>query len=151
MEISSADADSYNANADSYIAQINDLDSRFQELLSGEERCFIFGDRFPLLYFFKEYGLEYYAAFPGCGSKVEPSAQTISFLLDKLGSDGSVKTIFYIELSDRRIADTLSADTGLPTAEFHACHNITADDFAAGESYVSLMEKNYNTLKTALE
>ena len=151
VEINEVNAEVYNANADAYIAKINDLDARFTELLSDEERYFVFGDRFPLLYFFKEYGLDYYAAFPGCGSNVEPSAQTISFLLDQLGSDEVVKTVFYIELSDQRIADTLSADTGLPTAEFHACHNITSDDFAAGETYVSLMEKNYETLKTALE
>lgn len=151
VEIDGGSAELYNANADAYIAEINDLDERFSALLTGEERYFVFGDRFPLLYFFKEYGLNYYAAFPGCGSNVEPSAQTVSFLLEKLGGEDVVKTVFYIELSDRRIADTLAADMGLPTAEFHTCHNITADDFAAGETYVSLMEKNYNTLKTALE
>ncbi len=151
IELYESNADIYNANADAYIALINDLDVRFTELLSDEDRYFVFGDRFPLLYFFKEYGLNYYAAFPGCGSNVEPSAQTISFLLEKLSGDDVVKTVFYIELSDKRIADTLATDTGLPTAEFHACHNITADDFAAGETYVSLMDKNYKNLKIALE
>lgn len=151
VEINASNAEAYNTNADAYIAQINDLDERFTELLSGEERYFVFGDRFPLLYFFKEYGLNYYAAFPGCGSNVEPSAQTISFLLEKLESDEVVKTVFYIELSDKRIAETLSTDTGLPMAEFHACHNITADDFSAGETYVSLMKRNYDILITALE
>ena len=141
---------SYNANADAYIAQINDLDTRFEELLSEEERYFIFGDRFPLLYFFKEYDLNYYAAFPGCGSNVEPSAQTISFLLDKLSGDEVIPAVFRIELSNGQIADTLAEDSGLPVLEFHACHNITADDFAAGETYVSLMERNYETLKNIL-
>lgn len=143
-------AERFDACADEYIAKINDLDRRFSELLSGEERYFVFGDRFPLLYFFREYSLNYYAAFPGCGSEVEPSAGTIAFLTEKLKSEQTVGTVFYIELSNHKLADVLAEETGLPTAEFHTCHNIAAADFEAGETYVSLMERNYNTLKSAL-
>ena len=77
-ELFPENADSVTANADSYAGKINELDAKFAELLSGEERYFIFGDRFPLLYFFRHYGLNYYAAFPGCGSETEPSAQTMT-------------------------------------------------------------------------
>lgn len=140
----------YKSAGEEYIADITDLDGKFSELLSGEKRYFVFGDRFPLLYFFREYGLNYYAAFPGCGSETEPSAQTVAFLIEKLADEDTVKTVFYIELSNHKLADTLAAENGLPTAEFHTCHNITADDFAAGESYVSLMERNYQMLKSVL-
>ena len=126
--------------------QINALDADFAELLDGCEEYFVFGDRFPLLYFFKEYGLNYYAAFPGCGSEVEPSAQTVAFLLNKLADDDTLKTVFYIELSNHKLADTLAADSGTKTA----CHNISADDFNAGETYVSLMRHNYDTIKEAI-
>lgn len=148
--IAPENTEEYALAAGDYITQIQELDMKFAELLAEEERYFIFGDRFPLLYFFKEYDLNYYAAFPGCGSNVEPSAQTISFLFDKLSGDDVIKTIFYIELSNQQIANTLAEDSGLPTAEFHTCHNISADDFAAGETYVTLMEKNYETLENAL-
>ncbi len=140
----------YEDSANKLISQINDLDKRFSELLAGEERYFIFGDRFPLLYFFKEYGLKFYAAFPGCGSETEPSAQTIAFLTEKLSEDDSVKTVFCIELSNRKLAETLAAENGLSVTEFHTCHNISADDFAAGESYVSLMERNFCSLEKIL-
>ncbi len=133
-------------NAEDYAALINSVDERFTELFEGEERYFIFGDRFPLLYFFREYGLNYYAAFPGCGSETEPSARTMTFLLDKLKQPDSVPAVFCIELSGRKLADVLAADSGLTTAEFHTCHNISADDFAAGETWVTLMERNYDTI-----
>lgn len=149
-EISPVNAAVYRQNAESYVGQINALDEKFEKLFAGEERYFVFGDRFPLLYFFKEYGLNYYAAFPGCGSEVEPSAQTISFLLGKLDEENTVKTVFCIELSNHKLADTLADDKGLKTTEFHTCHNITADDFAAGESYVSLMTRNYEALSEVL-
>ncbi len=144
---SAAELDS---NTESYAAQIGKIDGRLKELLDEEERYFIFGDRFPLLYFFKHYGLNYYAAFPGCGSETEPSAQTVTFLLDKLGQPDAVKAVFCIELSGRKLADVLAEDSGLDVVEFHSCHNITADDFAAGETYVSLMERNLQTLEKVL-
>lgn len=141
----------YESAAEDYIGKINVLDGEFRELLAGEIRYFVFGDRFPLLYFFREYGLNYYAAFPGCGSETEPSARTIAFLGERLDSSDTVPAVFYIELSNHKLADNLAADKGLSAYEFHTCHNITADDFNAGESYVSLMERNLNMLKNVLE
>lgn len=149
-EVSPENSEMYDQASGAYITQILSLAVSFDALLADEERYFIFGDRFPLLYFFEEYDLNYYAAFPGCGSNVEPSAQTISFLLDKLAGDDVVPAVFTIELSSGQIAATLAEDSGLDVYEFHACHNITADDFAAGETYVSLMERNYEMLKTVL-
>ena len=151
VELFPENKSTYTEAGDKYIEKINDLDERFSTLLKGENRYFVFGDRFPLLYFFKEYNLNYYAAFPGCGSETEPSAQTVAFLTGKLADEDTVKTVFYIELSNHKLADTLASEQNLPTAEFHACHNISADDFSAGETYVSIMERNYTVLENALK
>ncbi len=138
------------ANAGDYAEKIDELDDKFAELLDGEERYFIFGDRFPLLYFFRRYGLNYYAAFPGCGSETEPSARTMTFLLDKLKQQDAVPAVFCIELSSRRLADVLAEDSGLQTVEFHTCHNISQDDFNSGATYVTLMQRNYDALSNVL-
>lgn len=151
VDIASENAGLYEQNANSYIAQINDLDKRFSELLAGETRYFVFGDRFPLLYFFKEYGLNYYAAFPGCGDETEPSARTIAFLTEKLNDSDTIPVVFHIELSDTKLARTLINENSDLIAEFHSCHNITADDFEAGESYVSLMKRNLAMLENVLK
>ena len=139
-------------NAALYAGKIDELDEKFAQLFGGEERSFVFGDRFPLLYFFKEYGLNYYAAFPGCGSETEPSAQTMTFLLDKLKAGSEVvPAVFSIELSARRLADVLAQDCGLEVSEFHTCHNISSDDYANGETWLSLMQRNYDTLSEILK
>lgn len=145
-------ADTLAANSEAYAEQIDALDEKFASLFEGEQRYFVFGDRFPLLYFFRKYGLNYYAAFPGCGSETEPSAQTMTFLLEKLRErDSAVPAVFRIELSSGRLADVLAEDSGLEVREFHTCHNISADDFAAGETWLSLMERNYDTLSQILK
>lgn len=149
-EINPDNSADYVKSAEKYTLKIADLDRRFEELLEDEERYFVFGDRFPLLYFFKEYNLNYYGAFPGCGSETEPSAQAIAFLTSKLKEENTVNAVFYIELSNHKLADTLAKDTGLSSVEFHTCHNITSDDFNAGETYVSLMERNYRLLEEVL-
>lgn len=139
------------SNAKDYSKKIHELDDKFAELFKNEDRYFVFGDRFPLLYFFREYGLNYYAAFPGCGTATEPSAKTIAFLTEKLNEGSTVPAVFCIELSGGRIASVIAGDSGIPIAEFHTCHNIDTNDFAGGASWLSLMEKNYNMLQHFLK
>lgn len=65
----------YEANAAAYEEDLAELDGEFRSVVdSAERRLVIFGDRFPFRYFADEYGLDYYAAFPGCASDTEPSA-----------------------------------------------------------------------------
>ena len=143
-------ADAFRANAAAYTAQLQTLDDAFREVVSTAKRKeFIFGDRFALRYFAAEYGLTYYAAFPGCSTETEPSAQTVAFLINKVQED-QVPLILYPELSTHRVADTISAETGVPTHIFYAGHNLTADEFAAGKTFVDFMTENLDTLKIAL-
>ena len=63
---------------------LEELDDEFREVVSSAKRdVLLFGDRFPFRYFADEYGLKYYAAFPGCASDTEPSAATMAFLINK--------------------------------------------------------------------
>ncbi len=149
-EIDPANAEYYTANANEYIAQLTELDGSFREIIANAERnTLIFGDRFPLLYFVREYGLNYYAAFPGCASETEPSAATVAFLIDKVENE-DIPVIFYIELSNHKVADAIAECTDTKTLQFNTCHNITADDFEAGETYLSLMTANLSVLEEAL-
>ena len=71
----------------------------------------MFGDKFPLRYFFDEYGLEYRAAFTGCSTDTEPSAKTIAYLIDKVRED-SIPAVYYLELSSHRVAEIIGEETG---------------------------------------
>ena len=48
------------------------------------------------------------------------------------------------------MADTICESTGAKKLLFHACHNISKEDFENGVTYVELMEKNVETLQEAL-
>ena len=140
----------FKANAGNYISELEKIDGEFREITEQANlKEIIFADRFPLLYFAKEYGLKYYAAFPGCGSDMEPSAKTIVYLINKIKQD-NIKAVFYLELSSQAVADTISQDTGAKKLQFNSCHNITQRQFDDKVTYVNLMEDNVKSLREAL-
>lgn len=140
----------YQANAQRYVEQITALDQEFATFFQSlPDRTIVFGDRFPLRYFADAYDLDYYAAFPGCSTQTEPSAATIAFLTEKVQEE-HIPAVFYIEFSNHLVADSIAEATDTRTAMFHTCHNISPEDLAAGETYVSLMHHNLETLRDAL-
>ena len=139
-------AAAYRANAAAHGAELRRLDAEFAALFAAlPERTIVFGDRFPLRYFAEEYGLDYYAAFPGCSTQTEPSAATIAFLTDKVRAEG-ISTVWYIEFSNHLVADSIAEATGTKTAMFHTCHNVSKAELEGGATYVSLMEGNLAAL-----
>lgn len=140
----------YQANTASYLEQLTALDQRFHEAVDqGARRTIVMGDRFPFLYLAKAYGLEYFAAFPGCSSETEASPATLTFLIDKVQAEG-IPVVFHQELSNEQVADILCESTGAKKLLLHACHGISRDDFEGGATYLSLMEQNADHLKEAL-
>ena len=149
-EIDPDNAGQYQANTADYLTQLEALDAAFREVIGDAQRdTLFFGDRFPLLYFVREYGLNYYAAFPGCASETEPSAATVARLID-LVREEEAPVVYQIELSNGNIARSIADSSGARVETFYTCHNITADDFNAGETYLSLMQRNVDSLKEAL-
>lgn len=122
----------------------------------SSDKFILMGDRFPLRYFVDYYGLEYRAAFSGCSTAVEANASTIAFLIDT-AAERSVPAVFAMELSNRKIAQTVAEGAakkgGAKPAvlELHTVHNLSKDDFKAGETWVSLMMRNAESLKKGLK
>jgi zinc transport system substrate-binding protein len=148
--IDTANAEYYTNRTSEYCSRLLELDEEFRELISNSDtKTMIFADRFPARYFVEEYGLDYYAAFPGCADDTEPSAKTVAFLIDKVKAE-NVKAVFYIEFSNQKMADVISEETGCEKLLFHCCHNVTSAQLDEGISYLGLMEQNLETLREAL-
>ena len=132
--INPEEAVSYEANAEEYIGKIEGLDHKIREVVdNAPRRTLIFASRFPLLYFVREYDLDYYAAFPGCAEETEPSAKTVAFLIDK-AEELDVPCILNIELSSDMIARVIASEAGCGIRTFNTLHNVTAADFHQGKT-----------------
>ena len=146
-----AHREGYQARLTDYLAQLDGLDAAFREVVeAGHRRLLVFGDRFPLLYFCKEYGLDYRAAFHGCASDTEPSLATLKYLIDKV-EDEEIPVVYTIELSSRKVADAIAETTGAKVLTFHSCQTVSRTEFDGGATYLSLMEQNVEALREGLQ
>ncbi|MDR1131144.1 MAG: metal ABC transporter substrate-binding protein [Oscillospiraceae bacterium] len=150
-EADAAGATTYKQNTAAYLSKLDALDSAFQTVVDAAARkTLVFGDRFPFRYFADAYGLTYFAAFPGCSTETEASAATVKFLIDKINAE-KIPVVFHIELSNEKMANTISEATGAKVLLLHACHNISKADFEAGKTYLDIMTANVTVLKEALQ
>ena len=140
-EIDAEEKTKINDNAEKYVAEIAQVDKDLHQAIDGKISEIVVADRFPFRYFADEFSLKYAAAFSGCSEQTEASAKTISFLINKVKQE-KIKKIYKIELSNGKIAETVSRDTGAEVLELHSAHNVTADDFSKGVTYVDLMKRN---------
>lgn len=140
----------YEKNAGDYLEELEQLDADYREVTEQAKRhTLVFGDRFPFLYLVRNYGLSYYAAFPGCSSETEPSAATIAFLTDEVEEE-QIPVVFRLELSNGKVAEAIAEVTGTETAMLHSCHTLTREEMERGETYLSLMRQNLEQLDKAL-
>lgn len=149
-ELDPDNASYYKQNSKEYIKKLEKLDEEFKEVVKQSKRKeIIVGDRFPFRYLTEEYGLDYYAAFPGCSDSTEANAETIAFLIDKVKED-DIPVVFHTEMSNEQVCDAICEQTGAKSEQLNAVHNISDDDFKAGVTYIDLMEHNVEVLKEAL-
>lgn len=140
----------YAQNTANFIAQLEQLDTELQQVVdSSKQKTLVVGDRFPFGYLAKDYGLEYFAAFKGCSTETEASPATVAFLVDKVNQQ-NIPVVFTIEMSNGKIADSICDATNAKKLTLHSCHNLSADEFENGETYISLMQKNIQNIREAL-
>ena len=143
-------AEAYKTNFAAYKAQLMALDREFRQVIKNSgKHTLVFADRFPMRYFALEYGLDCYAAFPGCSSETEPSAKTVAYLIDRVRED-KIPAVLYMEFSNQKMADVICEDTGCKKLPFYSAHSVSAEQFEQGASYLDLMRINLNSLKEAL-
>lgn len=141
-----SNSEKYNKNSMNYCTEIENLKQEFTDFFANcENKKLVFGDRFPFIYFAKEFGLEYIAAFPGCNGETEPDAGTLAKIIDTVEKEG-IKAIFFIENSNCNVAEAIAEETGAKAKLFHSCHNVSLKEIENGITYLSLMRQNLETV-----
>ncbi|MCL2684311.1 MAG: metal ABC transporter substrate-binding protein [Synergistaceae bacterium] len=149
-EVDGRNEPAYRANSAGYLGQLDELDKKIETIVSNAKRhTIMFGDRFPFRYLVDAYGLDYFAAFPGCSTETEANAATIAFLINKTREWG-IPVVFYREFSNGNVARSICESTGARVMLLHSCHNISRDDFNAGVTYIDIMTRNADALCEAL-
>ena len=143
----------YKSQADGYIKELEELDNSFEDCVkNAKKKCLIIADRFPFLYFFSDYNIDYYAAFSACTTENNASFSTIKFLADKT-VENNLKNIFYLDGSDAKIADSILSLTGRNDIEkvmLDSMQNYKMNKRAKKTSYIDTMKYNLEVIRKAL-
>ena len=147
-----AHEDIYNQNCTDYLQKLQELDSDFTEMTSQAARdTIVVADRFPFRYLAEDYGLTYYAAFPGCSAETEASFETIVFLSEKVESL-HLPCVLVTEGSNSSLAKTILENAGSDgkILTLQSLQAVSQKEIDTGVTYLSKMQENYDVLKQAL-
>ena len=89
------------------------------------------------------------AAFHGCSGDTEPSLATIKYLIDKV-EDEDIPVVYTIDFGTKKVAAVVSECTGAAVDTLYSMQTVSRADFDAGETYLTLMERNYEALRKGL-
>ncbi len=140
--------DVYRANAENYIEKLGKLGSDYKDFFEEIKPTLIIADRFPFVYLTHEYGVAHHAAFSGCSSETGASFEVVMSLIDEVRNSG-VGVVFDVDGSGSDVARRVAESTGAELKTLYSCQSVTQKQLSDGESYLSFMEKNLQTLKEA--
>lgn len=145
-----AGKDLYARNAASYNEQLKDLDIRYRDALRHcRVKSIISGGHSAFQYLATRYGLEYVSVY-GFSPDAEPTPGSMARIARTLRQKSS-RYLFYEELLEPRVAETLARETGVSLIRLHGAHNLTKEEFDRGETFIGIMNINLDHLKTGLE
>lgn len=137
----------YEANAKNYITKLEELDRSLEEI-ANRIPSLLFADRFPFVYLLHDYHIPYKAAFSGCSTEVNAGFETQIKLIESVKENG-LKFIFIIEGGSKDLADAVSHETGCNILTLDSMQSVKRSDIISGTTYLSVMQKNIDTLKEA--
>ena len=146
-----ANASVYQANADTYIASLRDLDAWIRNEVDQipPERRKLVTDHYAFGYFADEYGFEQIGALVGSFStNASASAQEIAALEDTIRAQ-NVPAVFVGATLNATMAEQVAQDTGTKIVSVYT-GSLTAPGGAA-DSYLAFMRYNVNAIVSALK
>jgi zinc transport system substrate-binding protein len=147
-EVDPANAQTYENNAGNYLALLSELDEKYR---IGLAECAIrdaVTSHAAFGYLAKRYNLNM-INIAGLSPKEEPSPRRMAEIAE-LARAKNIQYIFFETLVLPKLAETIAREIGVQTVVFNPIEGLTEEELAAGENYISIMEKNLANLRTAL-
>ena len=127
---------------------LKDLDLRYKKGLSSCQKEDLFVSHASMGYLAKRYGFHQHPI-SGLSPHAEPSPARIAELIKEAKAQ-QIEYVFFETLTSPKLAEVLAKQIGAKTLLFHPIEGLTDKEREAGETYLTLMEKNLENLKRAL-
>jgi zinc transport system substrate-binding protein len=137
------------AGADELVSELDDLDAELAAGLADCERREIVTSHAAFGYLAQAYDLRQ-IALTGISPESEPSPRALERLVSEVEETGAT-TVFFETLVSPSLAETVARETGARTAALDPLEGLSETQLDAGETYVTVMRANLQTLREALE
>lgn len=147
-EVDSEHAAFYQANASSYIHELEKLDDEFTQRLAKCERRDIVTTHAAFGYLAKRYTLNMISI-----GGISPDAEPTPFRLAEISQlvrEKGITHIFFETLVSPKIAETIANETGVQTASLNPLEGLTKQEMLDGKTYISVQKENLQALTVAL-
>ncbi|MDA1035958.1 MAG: zinc ABC transporter substrate-binding protein [Chloroflexi bacterium] len=149
VQVDPSDAAGYEARADAFVRELDDLNEAFATRLSDCRHRHFVTTHAAYGYLAERYGLEQ-IAIAGLSPDAEPSARDLAELTERVTSLGLRYVLAEPSLS-LRLAETVASESGLTLLPVHLLESVTDAELAEHGDYLGLMRDNLESLATALE
>ena len=150
-EANAADAGTYRANADRYVARLRELDGEIESQVSRvpEARRKLVTTHDTFAYFARRYNFEVVDSILGASTEEnEPSAAEVSKIVREIRASG-VPAIFVENVSNPGVTERIAQETGVEIAP-PLYTDALGDPGSEGETYLEMMRYNAGTIAEAL-
>jgi len=149
VKIDSGNENYYNLNKRSLIAKLDSLDKEFGNSLKNCISRNVVVSHAAFGYLTSSYGLVQ-VPISGLSPDAEPSLKKLSEISD-FARKNNIKYIFFESLVSSKLSETIASEVGAKTLVLNPLEGLTKAEIAQGEDYFSIMKRNLENLKTALE
>ena len=147
MEVDPEGAEEYEANAEEYLAELEELDGyireKAQDIPEERRKLVTFHDAFP--YFAKAYGFELVGVVLE-NPEAEPSSREVAEVVSKIEEE-RVPAVFTEPQFNSALADTIAEEAGV---EVYELYTDTLVEDETGDTYEAMMHTNIDRISEAL-
>ncbi len=148
IEASPENEEEFTANFEALEADLADLDESFKTMVSEADRDTFFVSHAAFGYWVKDYELQQIAV-AGLSTQDEPSQKELAAIVDQ-AKEQNISYILTEQNVSSKLTDIIRTEVGAETLPLHNLGVLTDEDIDNGDDYLTLMERNIETLKTAL-
>lgn len=138
----------FTANYETLVKELQKLDEQFKTMTDTASEKTFFVSHAAFGYIAGEYGLTQ-IPIAGLNSQTEPSQKELTAIVDK-AKDLHIHYILFEQNVSSKLAEVIQKEVGADSLVLHNLSVLTDDDIENNETYFTLMEKNIQTLETAL-
>lgn len=138
----------FNENYEALVADLNTLNKDFENMAAETKKKTFFVSHAAFGYIAGHYGLKQVPV-AGLNSQSEPSQKELTSIVD-LAKKENIEYIFFEQNVSSNLAQVIQKEIGAKTLTLHNLSVLTTEDIKNNEDYFTLMRKNIDVLKQAL-